>query len=74
MKELQDLALAHKEHERWLKLMLQLGLTKAITKADAESPINERKTPGQELIHRIKEWAYAYADLCEANPEVKKNR
>ena len=68
-----NLHFAHVELEAWHDLFKQLEAMSAITKEDAQSPAGLIGTPGLELIQKIKHWAYAYADLRESNPDVRRN-
>ena len=70
---LKDLELAHIEHQSWLNLVRHLEQMKVVTKADLESSPSDRSTRGTLLFHLIRQWAHTYADLREANPQVKNN-
>lgn len=63
MTELKDLAKSRKEHALWQELCAKLKEAGAVTEADLRSPLSKRDTPGQRLLHLVREWGEARTEL-----------
>lgn len=66
MTKLDNLEIAHLEHEAWLRLVDHLKSVGAVSEADCRSTPSQRDTPGLQLFHFIRLWGHRYADLREA--------
>lgn len=56
--------LMHREHHLWLQLCEMLERSGAVTEADLKTLASAPPTtPGTELIHTIRDWSTARAEL-----------
>lgn len=61
------------EWAKWRQLCQHLLVTGAVTQADLDSPSTERKTPGQETLWLVKEWADLFHRMMRNHESVSEN-